>query len=247
MFKFILLAICFMPTMVNAAVVDSKTETTEVYSGDSLIDNNFDNITDLKAKYNAIENVLAKFQVCEAKNMTYLGEGVAGADSDNCLDIKSIPVKRKSKKPTFQSYVANVQTGNLTDSGTTYNDSDGTKSWGRARADFLCRTNVGIGYRAMTIDDLKYMQKSLNITSGNFAGTTSKRLWLFDATESFAETGLLTKYAHNELITECQGWKSETSGNKALALEITGTMPNYNMSVTSLACDQSALIACVSN
>lgn len=229
----------------NAVVTDSKTVTTENVSGKNLLEENFDKISDLKTKLTDIEGTLAKFQTCEAKNKTYMGLGVSGADSDDCLDIQNTPVKRKSKKPEFKKFSGVPKTGQLVDSLGQYLPATKSDFWGRARADKLCR-DAEVGSRAMTVDDLKYVYKDLikKIDAGNFTGTGANSIWLFDGWQSVIDTDTaLPKFNFGKDVGTCGAWTSITG--TGLVLEIKTSADLSYLQQDTESCAAKALIACV--
>jgi hypothetical protein len=248
MFKIIFQSLLFFVSFSAFAVDDSNVETTKLYSGDALVSDNFNKINNLEVNYNAIESNLSKFKTCEAKNKIYLGLGVAGADSDDCVDVQSIPVKLKSQKPSFAGFKTDDRMGQLVIESSSYNTADTSQSWGRPRADQLCRTDF-TNSRALTVDDLKYMQNEIPLSTDHFNHTSNlKYIWLFDGDESVDENEkLIAKYPFNKDAANCQAWKSGSSAVNGLVLEVTGTPTNYYMQQNVRACDLSAILACVYN
>ena len=186
--KYILLSLLLSPVSVLAGQVDSQTMTTEFSSKEYLLQNNFKQINNLKIKVNEIDPDVTKFKNCENKNKLYLGSGVSQADLGGCVDIRKVIDSYTSKKPEFIGYVSNVKNGALVGSSEShnYNPSDKTKSWGRARADSLCVSNVEASTRAMTVDDIKYVYKDLQEGISTFTSSHT-RIWVFDNYEGANE------------------------------------------------------------
>tara|TARA_Y100001960_G_C14760823_1_gene874019 strand:- start:897 stop:1649 length:753 start_codon:yes stop_codon:yes gene_type:complete len=245
-----LLGLIFLPSVAFAATLDSKVETTDVFSGEALIKDNFEDIQDLQVKYDNIENVFNKFQTCEAKNMAYIGPGVAGSDGDDCVNIQSVPVKRKSKLPKWKGFVSNSRLGTLTETTGGYSPGTTSEQWGRARADKLCRNaDASNSSRALTANDLKYVYNEIPLSGANYDHSSSSAyLWVFDGHESVDENGsLIAKYQFDKDSANCQGWRSYSSANKGLVLEVTGSATNYYMQQNTRTCNQKALIGCVTD
>lgn len=241
---FLISLLSFNALLVNAVVSDSETKTTEISSGKSLLEENYKKISTLKTNIDNVENVMAKFQTCEAKNKIYLGKNVSGADGDDCVDIQDVPVERTSRIPEWQGFTV-AQTGVLASS---YNPADTSTAWGRQRADYLCNSTYA-GSRAMTASDLKYVYKDLinQIDGTSFKSpTNSKNIWLFDGWQSYVDdTTAMPKYSLDKEVADCSAWTSATGTGHVLELDTSTS--NYNIKQNTLACSSQALIGCVSN
>lgn len=245
--KKLLLTLIFAPVSVFAVTVDSKVETTGVFAGQSLVEDNFKDINELQVKYNNIDGVLAKFEVCKAKNKAYLGVGVAGADSDECVDIKGIPLKRKSKKPSWAGFVTWSRYGTLMKATTPIVLNDG-EFYYRLRADYLCQ-NAKANSRAMTANDIKYVYNEIPFTSSGFTHSSNlDYMWLFDSYESVDQNEkLIAKYPFGKDAGNCKGWSSSALADKGSVLEVTGGPTNYYLKQNQRSCNQLAVIGCVYN
>jgi hypothetical protein len=241
--KLILTVISTLTLSTAFATVDKSTSeyTTQQESSENLLNNNFQRINQLNDKFEDIDYILTNFAKCEAKNKVYLGDNVKGADKDGCFDVQNITVKRKSKPPVFVGYT-NTVLGNITaSSSTSYTDPR------RIDADELCSTEHA-NTRAMTYDDIKYVLPDLKIVNGSFNHPSdSKRIWVFDAEQSFVKAGKLgTRFDSPLEHTNCRGWAVSTgSTNSGLVLEIKTNLLNHYIQYNSVYCTNSALIACV--
>ena len=234
----------------TSPIAESEVFTTEQESGSTLLESNFTKINTLKDKINKIDYVLETFAICEAKNMTYLGENVKGADSDNCIDIQAVEVRRNSKEPTISGFASSdVFLGTLTTSTSAYNSSNTSESWHRTKADKFCRSHHAANSRAMTSNDVKYLINDLYISIGNFNHTSkSKYLWVFDAEQSLVEAGKAsTKFDSTLTHNNCQGWSSFSSSDYGVVLEVKASGSNNYIQYNTLSCDQKALILCITN
>lgn len=230
---------------------DSVTVSTELGSAESILQDNYKDITDLKTKLNNLENTITAFQTCEAKNMVYLGVGVTGSDSDNCVDIQTVTLKRKSIKPTFAGYLDDAMYGNLTTSTSTINQGDTSQTWGRLRADMLCKTKYGANARAMTISDIKYTYADIGLSGTNFAETnvsgTFDEMWIFDTALSYNANNDGSTVLYNmsdALFADCNAYTVATTVRGSI-LTTAATIDN-KIHLSSQTCSSRALVPCVS-
>lgn len=232
----------------TSPIAESEVFTTEQESGSTLLESNFTKINTLKDKINKIDYVLETFATCEAKNMTYLGENVKGADSDNCIDIQAVEVRRNSKEPTFANFNGSDWYGTLTTTTADYSPGDTSRTWHRTRPEAICNVSFGPNHRAMTQNDIKYLIDDFDISDGNFNGLGNNKIWVFDAEQSLVEAGKAsTKFDSTLTHNNCQGWSSFSSSDYGVVLEVKTSGSNNYIQYNTLSCDQKALILCVTN